>query len=148
MQRSDKRGFKIYASADQAHQDQRIGRIIAGDREAFRALVCDYHPLAYSLAFKTLNNRQDAEEVVQDAFVKIYHALDGFRGEASLKTWILRIVLRLSLNRRRDRARTVALSCCPSGAGSAPIWPADTSTFCAEMALCTSDGISLTVASL
>lgn len=106
MQRSDKRGFKIYASADQAHQDQRIGRIVAGDREAFRALVCDYHPLAYSLAFKTLNNRQDAEEVVQDAFVKIYHALDGFRGEASLKTWILRIVLRLSLNRRRDRART------------------------------------------
>ena len=106
MRRPDKREFKIYASADQARQDQRIGRIVAGDREAFRALVCEYHPLAYSLAFKTLNNRQDAEEVVQDAFVKIYHALDGFRGEASLKTWILRIVLRLSLNRRRDRART------------------------------------------
>jgi RNA polymerase sigma-70 factor (ECF subfamily) len=87
-------------------ENERIRNIVAGDTTAFRSLVRDYHPLAYSLAFKTLNDRQDAEEVVQDAFVKIHQALDGFRGEASLKTWILRIVLRLSLNRRRDRSRS------------------------------------------
>jgi RNA polymerase sigma-70 factor (ECF subfamily) len=68
--------------------------------------VRDYYPLAFSLACKMLNNRQDAEEVVQDAFIKIREALDSFRGEASLKTWILRIVMRLSLNRRRDRSRS------------------------------------------
>ena len=83
-----------------------VRRIVQGSDEAFRALVAEYHPLAYSLAYKVLGDRQDAEEVVQDAFVKIYHALGRFRGESSLKTWILRIVMRLSLNRRRDRARS------------------------------------------
>jgi RNA polymerase sigma-70 factor (ECF subfamily) len=96
------RPIKVYNSVE----NERIRNIVAGDTAAFRSLVRDYHPLAYSLAFKTLNDRQDAEEVVQDAFLKIHQALDGFRGEASLKTWVLRIVLRLSLNRRRDRSRS------------------------------------------
>ena len=80
--------------------------ILDGDDEAFRQLITEYHPLAYGLAYRALGDRQDAEEVVQDAFVKIHGALAGFRGESSLKTWILRIVWRLSLNRRRDRARS------------------------------------------
>ena len=83
-----------------------VSNIVSGDSAAFNKLVCDYHPLAYSLAFKTLSDTRDAEEVVQDAFVKIHRAMPSFRGESSLKTWIMRIVLRLSLNRRRDRART------------------------------------------
>jgi RNA polymerase sigma-70 factor (ECF subfamily) len=86
--------------------NRRINAILTGDTAAFQALVQDYHPLAYSLAYRVLNHHQDVEEIVQDAFMKIYHALSSFRGEASLKTWILRIVLRLSLNRRRDRGRS------------------------------------------
>ncbi len=86
--------------------EERVQRILAGSDEAFRQLITEYHPLAYGLAYGTLGDREDAEEVVQDAFVKIHGALDGFRGESSLKTWILRIVWRLSLNRRRDRARS------------------------------------------
>ena len=97
---------KMKVEVFKSRENQRVRQIVAGDMEAFRALVQDYHPLAYDLAFKTLNDSQDAEEVVQDAFVKIHRALGGFRGEAALKTWILRIVLRLSLNRRRDRARS------------------------------------------
>ena len=87
-------------------ENQRIRRIVDGDERAFQSLIRDYYPLAYNLACKMLSNRQDAEEVVQDAFVKIREALDSFRGDASLKTWILRIVMRLSLNRRRDRSRS------------------------------------------
>ena len=83
-----------------------MGRIVQGSGDDFRSLMIEFHPLAYSLAYKVLDNREDAEEVVQDAFVKIHGALDGFRGDASLKTWILRIIWRLSLNRRRDRARS------------------------------------------
>jgi len=82
-----------------------VGAILAGDSAAFANLFCEYHPLAYSLAYRTLNDAQDAEEVVQDTFVKIHQAMPTFRGDSSLKTWIMRIVLRLSLNRRRDRAR-------------------------------------------
>jgi RNA polymerase sigma-70 factor (ECF subfamily) len=84
----------------------RVDNILSGGDEAFRDLVVEYHPLAFALAYRSLGDPQDAEEVVQDAFVKIHGALDGFRGDASLKTWILRIVWRLSLNRRRDRARS------------------------------------------
>ena len=84
----------------------RLHELVSGQAEAFRGLVREYHPLAYRLAFKILHDHQDAEEVVQDAFLKIHRALEGFRGDAALKTWILRIVMRLSLNRRRDRARS------------------------------------------
>jgi len=97
----DAKQLKIRTAAE----EERIRRIVGGSAEAFRALVLEFHPLAYSLAYKVVGDERDAEEIVQDAFVKIYHALPQFRGDASLKTWILRIVMRLSLNRRRDRAR-------------------------------------------
>lgn len=90
-------------SSDEA---ERVRRIVQGSAEAFRALVAEYYALAYSLAYRVLGDAADAEEVVQDAFVRVHGAMASFRGEASLKTWILRIVQRLSLNRRRDRART------------------------------------------
>ncbi|NKB67055.1 MAG: sigma-70 family RNA polymerase sigma factor [Candidatus Latescibacteria bacterium] len=87
-------------------QDEHLCLLATGDAAAFRSLVREYYPLAYNLAKKTLSDQRDAEEVVQDAFVKIHQAIGDFRGEAALKTWILRIVLRLSLNRRRDRSRS------------------------------------------
>ena len=102
MRRSAKPQLEVY----RAREQERIRRIVGGDPEAFDELVREYHPLAYELAFKMLDDARDAEEVVQDAFVKIHRALESFRGDASLKTWILRIVMRLSLNRRRDRARS------------------------------------------
>ncbi|MBQ38266.1 MAG: hypothetical protein CME04_17925 [Gemmatimonadaceae bacterium] len=99
--------LQIHEAEDARREDGlRVKGILSGDEVAFRALVVEYHPLAFGLAYRCLGDPQDAEEVVQDAFVKIHGALDGFRGEASLKTWILRIVWRLSLNRRRDRARS------------------------------------------
>lgn len=91
--------------ADPQPEKERIRAVLAGDTAAFGSLVRQYYNLAYSLAYKLLDDAQDAEEVTQDAFVKIHAALPGFRGEAAFKTWILRIVMRLGLNRRRDRSR-------------------------------------------
>ena len=88
-----------------AEEEDRIRRIVGGSAQAFHDLVLEFHPLAFSLAYKVLGDDRDAEEVTQDAFVKVNHALPQFRGEASLKTWIMRIVMRLSLNKRRDRSR-------------------------------------------
>ena len=87
-------------------ESKHIARVVEGDLRAFDELVYKYHPMAYSLAYKVLNNEDDAREITQDAFVRMHRALDGFRGDASLKTWIMRIVMRLSLNRRRDRSRS------------------------------------------
>ena len=85
---------------------ERISRVVQGDLRTFDELVHQYYGMAYSLAYKVLNNDDDAIEITQDAFVRIHKALGSFRGDASLKTWIMRIVMRLSLNRRRDRSRS------------------------------------------
>ena len=86
------------------HMD--IARAAIGDEEAFRQLVSQYYPLVYRLAYRQLNDSQDAEEVAQDTFVKVHKGLADFRGQASLKTWIFSIAWRLSLNKRRDRSRS------------------------------------------
>lgn len=94
--------FRIEGSREQ----ERVRRIVEGSAEAFRGLVTEYYPLAYGLAYGVLHDAGDAEEVVQDAFLRTHRAVARFRGDASLKTWILRVVYRLSLNRRRDRSRS------------------------------------------
>ena len=89
-----------------SEESERIARVVEGDLRAFNELVDQHYRMAYSLAYKVLNNEDDAREITQDAFVRMHSALDGFRGDASIKTWIMRIVMRLSLNRRRDRSRS------------------------------------------
>ena len=83
-----------------------VNRIIDGEERAFNELVNKYYGNVYNLAYRMLNNADDAKEIAQDAFVKIHKSLPNFRGNASLKTWIMRITLRLSLNKRRDRSRS------------------------------------------
>lgn len=83
-----------------------VNRIIDGEERAFNELVNKYYDNVYNLAYRMLNNADDAKEIAQDAFVKIHKSLPNFRGNASLKTWIMRITLRLSLNKRRDRSRS------------------------------------------
>ena len=61
--------------------------------------------VAYNLALRLLRQEEDAEEIVQDAFLRAYRALPSFRREASFKTWILKIVHHLCLNRLRDQQR-------------------------------------------
>ena len=85
---------------------EHIDRIIGGDERAFNELIKKHYANVYSLAYRMLNDADDANETAQDTFVKIYHTLSNFRGEASIKTWIMRITLRISLNKRRDRSRS------------------------------------------
>lgn len=55
-----------------------IERILAGDTQSFSCLVAKYEKMAYTIAFRILENREEAEEAVQDAFVKMYRALPIF----------------------------------------------------------------------
>ena len=71
------------------------------DRVACDRLVERYQGAVYRAAYAALRSAEDAEEVAQDAFVRAFAALDRYRGEASFKTWILRIVWRRALTRRR-----------------------------------------------
>ena len=69
-----------------------IERILAGDTQSFSCLVAKYEKMAYTIAFRILENREEAEEAVQDAFVKMYRALSDFHFDSKFSTWFYRIV--------------------------------------------------------
>ena len=80
-----------------------IMHILAGDTQSFSCLVAKYEKMAYTIAFRILENREEAEEVVQDAFVKMYRALPDFQFESQFSTWFYRIVYRTALSALRQQ---------------------------------------------
>lgn len=86
-----------------ANEQQLILRVREGDHEAFRLLVERYMKYAYNIAYRFVGDHDDAEDVAQESFVKVYEAIKSFRGEASFNTWLYRIVTNLSLNRVRQK---------------------------------------------
>ena len=82
-----------------------VRRAAAGSERAFEALVRMYERKVYAYAYRLLSNREDAEEVTQDVFVKLWRTLDRFRWECTFSTWILRITKNAAtdaLRRRED----------------------------------------------
>jgi RNA polymerase sigma-70 factor (ECF subfamily) len=75
-----------------------------GDRDACDRLVERHQAAVYRAAYAALRVAEDAEEVAQDAFVRAFAALRMYRGEASFRTWVLKIAWRRALSRRRRRA--------------------------------------------
>lgn len=80
-----------------------IEQILAGDTQSFSCLIAKYEKMAYTLAFRLMGNREDAEEVTQDAFIKAYSALDTFKFESKFSTWLYRIVYRTALTALRQQ---------------------------------------------
>lgn len=75
----------------------------AGDRNEFTRLVDAYSGVIYRLALKMLNNTQDAEDVLQDTFLKAYRGLANFDGRSSVSTWLYRIATNEALMLLRKR---------------------------------------------
>lgn len=76
----------------------------AGDAQALRPLMDQVRPRALAIAMKVLRNRDDAEDAVQDAMLKVWRNLDRFEGRASFTTWLHRIVMNASLDILRKRS--------------------------------------------
>lgn len=85
-------------------EQEMIQRLRAGDAAAFRELVERHKRRLFTLAYDLLGNVHDAEDVSQEAFIKVYRGIGAFRGEARLGSWMHRIVVNLCLNRRRKKA--------------------------------------------
>ncbi len=82
-----------------------LAEAAAGDFEAFEVLVERYQNQLYRLALSMTRNPAEAEEVVQEAFLSVFRALDTYRGEAAPRTWIFRIATNAALIRLRRRKR-------------------------------------------
>ncbi len=76
-----------------------IARAKAGDTQAFETLVSSYAPFVFNVALRTLGNSAEAEDIAQEAFVRVWRNLKSFRGDAQFKTWLYRIVTNLCYNR-------------------------------------------------
>lgn len=84
-----------------------INLIINGDTNAFSVLVNRYKDLVYTLTLRMLKNRQEAEEVAQDTFIKVYKSLSKFKGDSKFSTWIYKIAYRTSLDRIKKNKKYI-----------------------------------------
>src|SRR5262245_1671253 len=82
-----------------------IARFRKGEEEAFDELVRKHQQRVFNIAYQVLRNFEDANEVGQDAFVKVYQHLADFRGESAFTTWLFQIVTNLARNRVRYNQR-------------------------------------------
>jgi len=79
-----------------------IEAILDGEESAYTQLVQKYRSMVYSLAYRYTHNHQEADDLTQETFIKAYQKLKTFRGDASFKTWIMRIATNLSINLKKS----------------------------------------------
>jgi RNA polymerase sigma factor (sigma-70 family) len=82
-----------------------IHLIIEGDSNAFAVLVDRYKNMVFSLALKMVRNREEAEEVAQDTFIKIFKSITQFKGDSKFSTWIYKVTYNTCLDRIKKNNR-------------------------------------------
>jgi RNA polymerase sigma-70 factor (ECF subfamily) len=92
-----------------------LARARRGDPRAFEEVVRATHRHAYTLAYRLVRDRQDAEDVTQEAYLRAFRALRGFRGDAAFETWLYRIVTNAAMTFLRRRGRFGDLTADPEG---------------------------------
>jgi RNA polymerase sigma-70 factor (ECF subfamily) len=86
-----------------------IRRAQAGDREAMTQLITSQQHYVYSIAMSVLKNPEDAADLTQDAFMRLFRALPQYTGESRFTTWLYRLVVNLGRDELRKRGRQVPL---------------------------------------
>jgi RNA polymerase sigma-70 factor (ECF subfamily) len=85
--------------------EELVASATAGDLEAFNQLVTRWERPIYALAYRTLGREEDARDVAQEAFMRAYRGLRGFKGEAKFSSWLYRITLNLCRDWMRKERR-------------------------------------------
>jgi RNA polymerase sigma-70 factor (ECF subfamily) len=107
----------------------------AGDAEALDQLLASQRPRATAAALRVLHNPDDAEDAVQDAFLKLWRSLPSFEGRSSFSTWVHRIVVNSSVDlMRRCAARPEFVERSPQGVADAAVEPVHRATPESELA--------------
>lgn len=82
-----------------------INSVLCGNQSDYSIIVNRYKNKAFSMLKRMMKNEQDAEEILQDCFIKAYNALNSFKGEAKFSTWFYRIVYNTALTRLSSKKR-------------------------------------------
>ena len=80
-----------------------INKVLKGNLASFAILVGKHKDLAYTLALRIAKNKEDAEEIAQDAFLKAYNSLNSFKNEAKFSTWLYKIIYNTAISRFRKK---------------------------------------------
>ncbi len=92
-----------------------IGQVISGKTIAYSYIIDRHKDKVFNLAFRICGNREDAEEVAQDSFLKVFRSIKEFRMKSSFSTWLFRIVYNTSISLIRSRKeKTISLSDYPT----------------------------------
>ncbi|MBR6936597.1 MAG: RNA polymerase sigma factor [Prevotella sp.] len=87
-----------------------INKCKSGDKEAFRQIIQTYQQMIYSLALKMLCDEDEAKDIVQETFIRVWQNIQRYDTRKDIATWIYTIASRLCIDRSRNRKRIVSLS--------------------------------------
>jgi len=130
--------LKLPERAPESESDlELVAAARAGSEAAVRALIRSNNRRLFRVARSVLASNEEAEDVVQETYVRAFTSLDAFRGEARFATWLTRIALNEALGRVRRRRPTVELAVLDSQAGAASVirFPGSLSPEAADAAL-------------
>jgi RNA polymerase sigma-70 factor (ECF subfamily) len=99
----------VQRSVEHLTDTELIDEVRGGNLRALEPLMRRHNRMLYRTARAILGDEAEAEDAVQEAYLRAYRALSGFRGDAKLSTWLVRIVANEALMRRRRRPRTAAV---------------------------------------
>ena len=80
-----------------------IDKVLEGDVSAYSMIVDRHKDMVFTVALRIVRNREDAEEIAQDTFVKVYQSLKSFKKESKFSTWLYRIVYNTAISKTRKR---------------------------------------------
>jgi RNA polymerase sigma factor (sigma-70 family) len=83
--------------------NETIGKVLGGDVAAYATLVTKHKNLVFSIVLKIVNNREDAEEIAQDVFLKAYQSLNTFERKSKFTTWLYRIAYNAAISKTRKK---------------------------------------------
>lgn len=111
------RADQIPKTADVAEEAGWVSRAQKGDLAAFGELVARYQDRVFNACLRMAGNREDAEDLTQEAFVRAFRAIDRFDGRARFYTWVFRIGMNLAISAKRGSKRKATYSLEAAGRG-------------------------------